>query len=39
MSAAYDVIVSPFGGVYLTGCNRLVQVGYENASTTAAMSD
>lgn len=28
VSAAYDVIVSPFGGVYLTGCNRLVQVGY-----------
>lgn len=28
VSAAYDVIVSPYGGVYLTGCNRLVQVGY-----------
>jgi hypothetical protein len=28
VSAAYDVIASPYGGVYLTGCNRLVQVGY-----------
>jgi hypothetical protein len=28
VSAAYDVIASPLGGVYLTGCNRLVQVGY-----------
>jgi hypothetical protein len=28
VSAAYDVIASPLGGVYLTGCHRLVQVGY-----------
>ena len=27
VSAAYDVIASPLGGVYLTGCNRLVQIG------------
>jgi hypothetical protein len=29
VSAAYDVIASPLGGVYLTGCNRLVQIGPE----------
>ena len=29
VSAAYDVIASPLGGVYLTGCNRLVQIGSE----------
>ena len=28
VSAAYDVIASPLGGVYLTGCNRVVQIGY-----------
>jgi hypothetical protein len=29
ISAAYDVIASPLGGVFLTGCNRLVQIGNE----------
>ena len=27
VSAAYDVIASPLGGIYLTGCDRLVQIG------------
>ena len=32
ISAAYDVIASPLGGVYLTGCNRVVQIGYWTAA-------